>query len=137
MKMKGKVMTIPAGICLGIGFSLLCAVLGAAVLCWLVASERVGEASIGYGVMVILMVSAAAGCLLTWGKIRHRRLLVTGLCALGYYLALLAAGMLFGGVREGLAPGAAMIGLGGGISLIPGLLGSGSGARRPKLTHFR
>lgn len=136
-KATGRVLSIPAGMALGVGVFALAALAMAAVLAWLIVTERAGEEAVGWGTMVILPVCAALGSGAAWRAVRHRRLLVSlgtsGCC----YLALLAAGLLFGGLREGLAVTLVLTMLGGGISLIPALLGNKSGARRHKIPAYR
>lgn len=136
-KGRGRVMSMPAGIGLGIGVSYGIMLLGAAILAWLILTERVGESAIGWGSMLILTVSAAIGVIAAWRSIRHRRLFVTGLTLAGYYLALLATALAFGGGFTAMGTTAAMVALGGGIATIPALFGGGSGVRRHKNMAFR
>ncbi len=136
-KRNGRVMAVPAGVCLGVGVSGLVTVLGAAVLAWLVSAERVGEASVGWGCMLIQVVSSAAGCLGAWGAIRHQRLMVAGLTAGGYYLLLLLMALAFGGGFTGMGTTACMVAIGGAVTQIPALFGSSSGARKRKIKPFR
>lgn len=133
----GRSMSIPAGIAAGIGIALAITVLGAMVLAWLVVTERLGEDAIGWGCMVILPLASAAGSVAAWRLIRHQRLTVSMITCGGYYLALLAIALLFGGGYEGLGVTALLVLLGGGIGLIPALFGGGSGARRHKIPALR
>ncbi len=136
-KASGKVMSMPAGIGLGIGICGLVTLVGAVILAWLVSTERVGEQNVGWGCMAIQSAAALAGSLSAWTAIRHKRLMVTGLTAAGYYGLLLVMALAFGGGLTGMGMTAAMVALGGGIWQIPVLFGGGSGARRHKRMAYR
>lgn len=136
LKRTGRSMSIPAGIGIGLGTALAVMVVGAMILAWLIASERAGEDAIGWGGMVILPVASVLGNLCAWGMIRHRRLMITGITTAGLYVLLLLLALPFGGQYEGLGTTALLVALGGGISLIPAALGSGSGARGHNNRHI-
>ena len=72
--------------------------------------------------MVILFLAAALGCRLAYRKIKHRRLLVFFLTALGYLVSLTAiTALFFGGRFEGIFPTAMLIiGSSGMAFLFPG-----------------
>lgn len=136
-KVTGTAASMPAGIGLGVGISIGITVLGAAILAWLVTTERMRESAIGYGVMVILVLAAAAGALTACGAIKHRKLMVCGISAVGYYLALLLFALAFGGQFQGMGVTALMVLLGGGIAAILSLVEKGSGVRRHKIPRYR
>ena len=137
MKRSGRAMSMPAGIAVGIAVSVGVILISTAILSWLVLGGHIREESIGYGVMVILVLSSCTGCLCAWKGIGHRRLLVTGICAIGLFAALMILGLAFGGVRHGIGTTGIMIGLGGGISFIPALAGNKSGGRKHRYRQFR
>lgn len=134
---SGKAMSMPAGIAMGIGICILITLFGAVALTWMVSSERLAEDAVGYGCMVILPVAAAGGCMSAGGAVKHRKLMVCGICAAGYYFVLLMTALLFGGQFEGIGVTALMILAGGGISLIPSAAGTRSGAHRRKIKGYR
>lgn len=134
---NGRAMSMPGGIGTGVGIAAVVSFVGSAVLAWLVTSERVGEDNVGWGCMIIQMLASALGCLAAWRMIRHRRLLVTGITVLAYYLLLLCIGLVFGGSFEGMGTTAAMVSAGGGIAFIPALVSGGSGVRRHKISVSR
>lgn len=136
-KGSGRAMSMPAGIGMGVGISYGIMLLSAAVLAWLILTQRVGEEVIGWGSMLILAISAALGSLTAWTRIRHRRLFVTAVTAAGYYAVLLVTALAFGGGFSGMGATAGMVVLGGGIAQIPALFGGGSGVRRHKMKAFR
>lgn len=137
VKSTGRIMAMPAGIGMGVGISYASMLIGAGVLAWLILTQRVGESTIGWGSMGILILSSAIGSLAAWRGIRHRRIFVTCITLLGYYLTLLVTALAFGGGFTAMGTTAAMVCLGGGISMIPALFGGGSGVRRHKMKAFR
>lgn len=137
MMKSGKAMPVPAGVALGVGISLLTTLVGAIILTWMVASQKIAQDSIGYGCMIILPAAAALGSVCGCNAVKHRRLLVCGLCSLCFFLVLFVIALLFGGQFKAVGVSAIMIGLGGGISTIPTITGNRSGARRRKFSHYR
>ena len=121
---------MPAGIAVGTGISWVCMLLMAALLAWLVSTQRIGENGIGYGIMVILPFSTFVGCLAAYGRIRHARLTVSAMLCAVVYISLIVFGFLFGGKMEGFLLHGALVMAGGGISMIPALIAPGSGGRR-------
>lgn len=109
-KVTGTAMGIPGGLSLGILVSLLITLAGAALTAWLIASEKIGEGSIGYAAMVILAISSAIGALVAVHLVKRMRLqvcMMTGGC---YYLTLLAmTALLFGGQYQGMGVSAIVI----------------------------
>lgn len=136
-KRNGRVMSIPAGVGFGVCVSYLVTLAGAAMVAWLVLSERIGEENIGWGSMIVLLLASAIGTVTAWRSIRHKRWMVTGLAAAGYYIALLVTALAFGGGFTGMGTTAVTVALGGGIVQIPALFGGGSGAHRHKIKAFR
>ncbi len=136
-KRNGRAMSMPAGVGVGVGLCVIVSIIGGVVLAWLVASERVGEMAIGYGCMVIQLLSAALGSVTAWRCIRHNKLAVSGLTVGGYYLLLLIMALSFGNGFSGMGVTALMVLLGGGIVQIPALFGNRSGAYRHKIKAFR
>ncbi len=109
-KVNGTAMSIFGGIGLGLLTSMVITLAGAAVAAWLVTTEKIGEGTIGYIVMVIIALSAAAGALMACGFIKRLRLQVCMLSACSYFLTLLAmTAMLFGGQYQGVIVTAVII----------------------------
>ena len=136
-KVTGTAMSMPAGIALGVGVSVVITLIGAMVVAWLVISERLAESAVGYGSMVILLTASLTGCLVGCGMVKSRRLMVCSICVAGYYLALLAVALLFGGQFEGIGVTALFVLLGGAAAVILGLVGNKSGARKYKFRSYR
>lgn len=109
-KVTGTAMGIPAGLGLGIVVCLFITLAGAALTAWLIASEKIGEATTGYAAMVILVLASAAGALVAAHFVKRLRLQVCMLTGGCYYLILLAmTALLFGGQYQGMGVSAIMI----------------------------
>ncbi len=109
-KVTGTTMGIPGGLGLGIFVSLLITLAGAALTAWLIASEKIGEGSIGYAVIVILIVASAMGALVAVSLVKRMRLQVCMLTGVFYYLTLLAmTALMFGGQYQGMGVSALVI----------------------------
>lgn len=115
-KYTGRAFSLPAGIGIGTAVSLTGMLIGAMILAWLIVSERVGENGIGWGSMVILPLSSAAGAWTAWHLIQHRRLMVCSIQCAAYYLCLLLMALPFGGQYEGMGVTALLVVLGGAIT---------------------
>ena len=137
MRKHSKNMSMPGGICLGVGLAVVMTLVGALGLSYLVMAQRLEGVSIGYGAMEVLLLSALIGCIVAAGRVGHRRGLVCAVCGAGYFLALLVAGMAFGGMRQGIVPSFVCICLGGGIAATQPMLCKGSGGKKRRFKDFR
>ena len=126
-KVTGKAMSMPAGICLGLGVSVLITLLGCGVMATLTSKETMPVTSVGYGVMLTLLLASALGALAAVTAIKHRRLvvcLVSGVC---YFLTLIAiTDLFFGGQYHGVVVTALVILAGCGTVALWGLKGEGN-----------
>ena len=128
-KLAGQASGMPGGILLGVGAAMIIILLCAMVLAWLVASERISEEMVSLGCCVIWPLASAAGNLVAWSAIREKRLIVMGITTTSIYVMLLISALAFGGQYQGIGTAALLVCLGGGISMIPELIGKGSGAK--------
>ena len=121
-KVTGRSSSLGSGIAAGVAVALALTLLLGALLAFFISREVVQQENLGYGVMVILFLAAALGCRLAYRKIKHRRLLVFFLTALGYLVSLTAiTALFFGGRFEGIFPTAMLIiGSSGMAFLFPG-----------------
>lgn len=86
---------IPVAVGVGTLSSLLVMIIGAAVMTLLLANESIGENAMGYGVLLITMLSVVIGSLISILLVRSQ-VLIVGLCtALAFALVLLAMTALF------------------------------------------
>ena len=131
-KRMGRSNSLPMAIVFGLLAVVVFMICGAMLLALLIVTERVGEDAIGWGCMVILPLSSALGSLCAWLLLKRQRLMVTGITAGGFYILLLILALPFGGLYDGMGITALLVALGGGIALIPALLGSGSGVHGHK-----
>ena len=101
-KRNGRALSIPAGLGIGLLISLLLTFGGAAALSHLIATEKIGEGAMGYGIMVILAIASAMGA---WGATSFIKKMYLQVCLMAgacYYLTLLAiTALFFGGQYQG------------------------------------
>lgn len=98
-KVRGTAFSIPAGLCVGVLVSITITLLGAALIAWLLTAERIGEGSIGYAAIVVLILAALSGSLTAVRMIKRLRLQVSMIAGICYFLSLLAVTALFFGGR--------------------------------------
>ena len=111
----GTAMSMPGGIVLGVGISIVITLIGALILTALISHQSMRFESVGYGCTAALLVSSLAGSYLSAQVIKRRSLLVCGLTGLIYFLILLSVtAMFFGGVYSGVGMSALMVFLGSG-----------------------
>ena len=109
-KFKSKVMGIPAGLGVGVLSSLLLTFIGTAIAASLLATEKIGEDTIQYVVILVQAISGALGAFLSESLTKRLRLQVSLLSGVCYYLALLAmTALFFGGRYQGIGLTAAVI----------------------------
>ena len=127
---NGKARSMPTGLAMGAFLSLALTVGGAVLTSYLVLSEKIGEQAIGYCAIIILLLSSAAGALLTASLIK-RRWMIVSLGAGGIYYGMLMAitAMFFGGQYQGV--GVTALAVIGGCGAV-GLLGLNRGNATPK-----
>lgn len=118
-KVTGRAVSMPAGIAIGIGVSLGMTLAGALLLGLLIDREAVGMNSVGYGSMIILLVSSILGALVSKSLIKHRSLLVCMVSGAGYFLSLLAmTALFFGGQYHGVGVTLALVLAGAGTAVL-------------------
>jgi hypothetical protein len=120
-------MSMPAGLAIGTGLSLLITLAGACVTAWLLSSEYIAVEQIGYGSLVTLITASAAGAWIASMLIKHRHLMVCVTTGGLYYASLIMiTAVFFGGQYQGM-----------GVTLLAILAGCGSVAimkTRPRRT---
>lgn len=109
-KLFGRALGIPAGVGLGALISLLITLVGAALVSYLIAAEKIGEGTIGFSALIILSVAAAIGAWCAVSVVKRLRLQVSMMSGGSYYLILLAlTALFFGGQYEGMGVSALII----------------------------
>lgn len=137
-KVTGKAVPMAAGLGIGLAVSMALTMIGGAVTANLILTEKIGEGAIGYGAILILLLSSAMGAWLAAVLIKSRWMVVCLGAGGSYYLTLLGiTALFFGGQYQGMGVTALVI-LGGCGAV--GLLGlrAGNGTRkRTKKYHSR
>lgn len=96
-KPTGRAATIPVGLLTGGAAALVSTLALTAVLAKLMESEILPEENIGYGVMVLLLVSAFLGSTIACRRVKRQYLLTAALSGVVYVLLLLSITALFFG----------------------------------------
>lgn len=137
-KVTGRAASIPIGVGIGVLISLLITILGATVVAWLILTGRIAEGNIGYGSIVILLLSSGIGAYTAWKLIKHQRLLVCMVQSAVYYLVLLGCtALFFGGQYQGMGVTALVVLAGCGSVILLGLRREKKGKIHLQKTRFR
>ena len=129
---SGTAMSVPAGLGIGLLVSLVITIAGSAVAAWMIASEKIGEGSSGYAVMVIQALAVGLGALSAVYLIKKQRLQVCMFTGVIYYLSLLAmTALFFGGQYQGMGVSAIIVaGICTLVAFLPTKNGRASGKRK-------
>ena len=131
VKPTGRTMSMGAGLTLAGAVCLLCTICMSAIIAFMADKGIIQQAQIGYGVMILLGLTSAIGVITANGKIRRRKLLVSGITALIYFLELLGiTALFFGGQYQGIGVTALMILCGAALPLLTDLKGRGGVKKR-------
>ena len=132
-KPTGRAVSMPTGLAIGGVCSLGLTVCMAAGMAWLVAGEKLAEKNIGYGIMVLLLISSFAGAMLSFHRVKRQRMLVCILSG-GIYFSLLLAvtALFFGGQYSAVGVTAILIFCGSLLAAMAGLR-QGRRAKHPKI----
>lgn len=132
-RVTGRATSMPAGIGVGLLASIFLTVAGSAIVSLLISRETIQENGIGYGAILILLLSSSVGALAAWRCIRHQRVIVCMIHGLCYYLVLLGfTALFFGGQYQGMGVTALVILAGCGTIGLLGLSGGKKGNRKIK-----
>lgn len=136
-KVTGTASSMPVGLLWGAAGSMIVTAAGAALFAYLILHEMLAESSIGYAAMVVILISALLGALLSVSKIKRRRSLVCALSGLIYFGILLSmTALLFGGQYQGMGVTALLVLAGSGTALLLGLRQKNPGkASKRKIRH--
>ena len=100
-KPSGRTISIQMGIIWSATISLCCTILAILLLGWLVSEEKIKWEDVGYGIMVISLLSSFLGALIACIKVGRRMLLVSMVSGIMYLGVLLSiAELFFGGVSS-------------------------------------
>lgn len=99
----GRALSMPAGLATGLSIGLATTVILSALLAKLVSTEKVEWGSVGYGIMIILLITSAIDSKATCFMIKRRKLISCFLAGLLYWLSLIMiTALFFGGQYEGM-----------------------------------
>ena len=109
-KPTGLAASIPAGLCWGAAVSLAMTVLGAAAVAKLIEKGIMDWSKCGYGVLMILIISAWTGAMVAAGKVRRMRMAVCMEMGAVYFCSLMIlTALFFGGRYSGVGETALLI----------------------------
>lgn len=130
-KVSGKAVSMPAGLAVGGAISLGMTLALAGILAKMVETEALAEENIGYGTMILLLISSMLGAMVSSGKIKRQRLLVCALSGVVYMGILLSiTALFFGGQYEAVGVTALLVMGGSMTAAFVGLNGKRGGKRR-------
>jgi putative membrane protein (TIGR04086 family) len=102
-KATGRAMSLPAGIGAGGIAGYLLTLILSGLLAWLMHSERIALENIGYGSMIVILLSAALGAFVAQQLVKHRKIVVCLASGAVYYVLLMATtALFFGGQYQGM-----------------------------------
>lgn len=132
-KVTGKAMSVPIGLALGLGISLLITIIAAGVAAWMVLNESISEQALGYAAMVIVPLSVSIGAVAAAAAVKHQWLAMCAGVGGAYFLALIGTtALFFGGQYAGIGMTLFLTLAGVAIACAVGMKGQGKGSRRIK-----
>lgn len=102
-KATGRALSMPAGFAIGICLSLGTTLILSALLAKLISTEKLEWEKIGYGIMIILLLTSIIGAKSTCMMTKRRKLVCCMCTGLLYWLSLLMiTALFFGGQYSGM-----------------------------------
>lgn len=121
-KPTGRAVAVPVGLGWGLLTSAVITLLGCLLTAHLINREILSWDHSGYGVMVILLLSAWSGAAVTAGKIKRRRAVMCIGAGAAYFLMLMAVtALFFGGRYSGVGETGLMIFCGSMLGIFTGI----------------
>ena len=109
-KVTGTAVSMPMGIGIGCGISMILTLLGAGIVAKMIAEEILKETAVGYGAMIIILLASICGSLIAVKKVKKRKLQVSMLVGIGYFMLLLTmTALAFGGQYQGMGVTALLV----------------------------
>lgn len=96
-KVTGRALSMPAGFAIGMCVSLGTTLLLSVLLAKMISAEKIEWEKVGYGIMIILLVTSILGAKTTCIMVKRRKLLSSIIAGLLYWLGLLTITALFFG----------------------------------------
>lgn len=118
-KVTGTAVSMPMGVGIGCGITMILTLLGAGVVAKLIAEEILQETAIGYGAMATILLASICGSMIAVNKVKKRKLQVSLMVGAGYFLLLLAmTALFFGGQYQGMGVTALLVFAGSGTVIL-------------------
>lgn len=110
-----KTISIPGSIAVGTAVSMIVTLIAAAILAVLIESGKLSPEAMGYGVFALLMVSSVVGAIFASKQFEFKKMIVSMLTAMCYFVSLLCiTALFFDGVFGGV-PVTALVVIAGGL----------------------
>lgn len=109
-KVSGNATALTTGIAWGVVVSVSSIIAQSALIAWLINTGKMKFQNIGYGIMILLLLSAFLGAMSSCKKVKRKRLLVsivTGICL--FVILLCTTGLFFGGKYQAVGESGLMI----------------------------
>lgn len=137
-KVTGKAKSVPAGLALALGISMGITLFGSLIMAILLDSQTIQESGVGYGIMLLLLLSSAAGAFTAAKSIKRQMLPMSMLSGLCYYAMLLAiTALFFGGQYQGMGVTALVVMAGCCVTAIALVKGKGTGTKVHRKRAYR
>lgn len=112
-KPTGRATSTPKGLLWGTGVCMISTVMMAGILAGLIERKLVQQGYLGYGVMILLPVSAFLGAMVSHRKIKRKKFIVSMATGILYFIMLLlVCALFFGGNYAAVPETGIMIGCG-------------------------
>lgn len=132
-KVTGKAMSMPLGLVVGLAVSVVITLLAVGTIAHLVLGGKMSAETIGYGSVVTLLLSSAAGAWVAARSVKHRWMVVClGTGGIYFLMLLSCTALFFGGQYEGVGVTLLMVLAGSGAVGLFGLKGEGGAKKRRK-----
>jgi putative membrane protein (TIGR04086 family) len=129
-KTTGRAMSMPGGLAVGAAINGVVTISGVMFVAKLIDSGKLAENSIGYCIMILLLMSSFLGAKIASIRIKRQRLVVCALSGVIYFGILLSGtALFFGGQYEAVGVTGALVMSG---ALAAALLGGHSGTHRKR-----
>ncbi len=110
-----KEKSMPGSIAVGTAVSIMVTFIAAAILAMLIENSNLSPETMGYGVFVLLMVSSVVGAIFASIQFGLKKMIVSILTAICYFISLLCiTALFFDGIYKGV-PVTALVVIAGGI----------------------
>lgn len=118
---KGRAMSMTGGIICGVSWGALITLAAIALMAKLVDTETLLWESVGYGILVTLMISSFTAAKIAEKKVKRRKLMVCTMSGIAYFgLLLVTTALFFGGKYYAMGETALLVAGGSGLAALTG-----------------